>query len=637
MKPIAFINTTTESIPPFAVVQMGGLQTISGRRYVEGHQYQTDDTPWFVNGPTAVPSRDTEADPPVSGIGHGRSIFDPQWIRYEGDEAPATGDDWGPVSGSWGIGAEGDGVVIADVEEDAGLAYASLSTKAMSEKNGRSNCPCDCRKGISSEACSKCACINETRNLDLGKVYYLSHDGHWVYWAAASGRHKVTHVGDCVWRKPDEIPLSCTDDGAPDQYELYVDLEEGVGKIALRRVSGTNCPEVSAEWCLTEGECEFDCLCTWQFKRGKFIRIDPNRVNCIVCVTPASRVNQKASACRDLCDWLVNLPIKMTIEGSGLLSDYECLTDVFGPPETLDRDYFLDVAVDAEQSELLGCSEGDCSTIFRMQETYRKVYFETEDPEEPDFFSVWPFVQILMGEDDLWYVSGCVKWYPSPPQEGKCFMDFAYQWSTEGMTCEELIDFLATGEEEPIDIPMVSKNEDLPDATLRISFAPPDTPPTTGNADAGGSCGDPCEEAGAYHKVTVADEGETITIEGPFTAGDVPYVGECCPDTPAESDFECVEDGVYEIPCDGSGDPPACPEECWEVQYTDNIPAPNCDGEGNPDTSGIGDIIEGMLPGDAYECYEIEVVTPCSGPFGMVTFRGKYWIPGECPGDTPTC
>lgn len=89
-----FINTTSETIPPFAVMRITGSAEFNGAiRFTVAKPNSTTYDFYLVNGPYAVPAGKDGICTTLKQAGY---------IAYDsGDGTPALAETWGPESGSW--------------------------------------------------------------------------------------------------------------------------------------------------------------------------------------------------------------------------------------------------------------------------------------------------------------------------------------------------------------------------------------------------------------------------------------------------------------------------------------------------------------------------------------------------------
>lgn len=106
---LPFVNSAGESIPDYAIMQVGsGWTDANSRDYFNATKPNGSGKKFLINGPLAIATTTNANDGMASdkpGV----------YVRYTGS-TPVAGEEWGPVSGSWAISASGSGyLIIGDV------------------------------------------------------------------------------------------------------------------------------------------------------------------------------------------------------------------------------------------------------------------------------------------------------------------------------------------------------------------------------------------------------------------------------------------------------------------------------------------------------------------------------------------
>lgn len=99
-------NNADEEIPPFAIVQIDdGAEVHDGRIAFNVKKPAGEIRPsmYLINGSAPVP---------VQRIGVAANAVEPVWCLFDSETEPDFDDDWGPVNGSWKLGATGTGFQI---------------------------------------------------------------------------------------------------------------------------------------------------------------------------------------------------------------------------------------------------------------------------------------------------------------------------------------------------------------------------------------------------------------------------------------------------------------------------------------------------------------------------------------------
>lgn len=105
--PRPFVNHSSETIPAFAIFEVGGwVDDSKGVSVFKAVKPTKNGKLHYVNGPLAVP---------VNGNGWAASA-DGHWVLYEGNATPQLNQEYGPKAGSWALNKDGKGgfVIVAD-------------------------------------------------------------------------------------------------------------------------------------------------------------------------------------------------------------------------------------------------------------------------------------------------------------------------------------------------------------------------------------------------------------------------------------------------------------------------------------------------------------------------------------------
>jgi hypothetical protein len=105
--PRPFVNHSSETIPAFAIFEVGGwVDNSKGVSVFKAVKPTKAGKLYYVNGPLAVP---------VNGNGWAASA-DGHWVLYEGNTTPQLNQEYGPKVGSWALNKDGKGgfVIVAD-------------------------------------------------------------------------------------------------------------------------------------------------------------------------------------------------------------------------------------------------------------------------------------------------------------------------------------------------------------------------------------------------------------------------------------------------------------------------------------------------------------------------------------------
>lgn len=122
----AVLNTTSETIPAFAIMQITG---VDGDGVVQVAKCTTDSTKLFlINSGTVIGAGDR-------GVGYAPMEM-PYWVYYDTADTPANGQQWGPASGSWKATKNKTGLLMLEMTAEAvrpatGLAPAILEVCRM--------------------------------------------------------------------------------------------------------------------------------------------------------------------------------------------------------------------------------------------------------------------------------------------------------------------------------------------------------------------------------------------------------------------------------------------------------------------------------------------------------------------------
>lgn len=105
--PRPFVNQSGETIPAFAIFEMGGwVDDSKGVSVFRAVKPTKDGKVYYVNGPVAV----------ASGSNGWAAKADGHWILWEGNSSPQLNQEWGPRAGSWAIHADGKGGFIINAD-----------------------------------------------------------------------------------------------------------------------------------------------------------------------------------------------------------------------------------------------------------------------------------------------------------------------------------------------------------------------------------------------------------------------------------------------------------------------------------------------------------------------------------------
>lgn len=98
-----FVNTASETIPAFGVLEIGGWADDAGGLSVfQAIKPTKDGKLHLINGPTPVPVGRKGWAARAHGV----------WALYEADQAPTINQEFGPKAGSWALHADGKGGFI---------------------------------------------------------------------------------------------------------------------------------------------------------------------------------------------------------------------------------------------------------------------------------------------------------------------------------------------------------------------------------------------------------------------------------------------------------------------------------------------------------------------------------------------
>lgn len=107
-----FINTASETIPAFGVLEIGGwVDDAGGLSVFRAIKPTKDGKLHLINGPTPVPVGRKGWAARAHGV----------WALYEADQAPTINQEFGPKAGSWALHADGKGGFII-VDDPRGTA-----------------------------------------------------------------------------------------------------------------------------------------------------------------------------------------------------------------------------------------------------------------------------------------------------------------------------------------------------------------------------------------------------------------------------------------------------------------------------------------------------------------------------------
>lgn len=102
---VSVYNDSGEAIPPFAVMMQNGVVSIGGLSVVSVTKPDTEAaySGFLLNGPDEIP---------IGKTGKGIPAISPQWAKYDTLDTPVPGATWGPITGAWSLGLDGDGFRI---------------------------------------------------------------------------------------------------------------------------------------------------------------------------------------------------------------------------------------------------------------------------------------------------------------------------------------------------------------------------------------------------------------------------------------------------------------------------------------------------------------------------------------------
>lgn len=121
---LPFINTAGETIPPFAIMQVGSGWTDANQRdYFNAAKPNGNGKKFLINGPLSIATTTNAND----GMGTDKPGV---YVRYSGS-TPTAGQEWGPVASSWAITSAGTGyLIIGDVTTVGGVAVVRVANVA---------------------------------------------------------------------------------------------------------------------------------------------------------------------------------------------------------------------------------------------------------------------------------------------------------------------------------------------------------------------------------------------------------------------------------------------------------------------------------------------------------------------------
>lgn len=119
--PYPFINSSGETIPPFAIMQVGSGWTDANQRdYFNATKPNGSGKKFLINGPLSIPITSIARDGMASDL---PGVY----VRYSGS-TPTAGQEWGPVASSWAISASGTGyLIIGDATTIDGAAVVRVA------------------------------------------------------------------------------------------------------------------------------------------------------------------------------------------------------------------------------------------------------------------------------------------------------------------------------------------------------------------------------------------------------------------------------------------------------------------------------------------------------------------------------
>ncbi|WP_145034655.1 hypothetical protein [Caulifigura coniformis] len=319
----SFYNDSGEIIPAYAVMMITGTHMI-GTRYLQKVEKPDVDAPnagFILNGPTKIP---------IGKTGTGKIPANSGWAKYDTGGAPAAGDEWGPVTGSWELGEDGTGFKVVGTGP-TGMVLVRFSGTSSSNGGGDGTGACGCTNNPCLDAEDLDVTIEG--GCDAPGVFSVVFDGEKRYleWDGTpeEGQPDVWSSDEFEYAPGDgcsetvHLELSVTNGGDKDGVTLTV---VGLGTVFANTMQAMRLKCGGKLYPTTWGDCS--CI---------------DYIPCELCLVP--EIGPLAACCAG-----TPLPKKFSFTLEGYNGEYACFVGLFCSPSyefpdlsVLDGTYTLDV------------------------------------------------------------------------------------------------------------------------------------------------------------------------------------------------------------------------------------------------------------------------------------------------------
>lgn len=114
-RPFRFFNDSGETVPAHSIAKVkngAAAKVVNGARFVTLEKPDGEDGSYVFTGPVSVENQKYL---------HCQESFTPGWVKYADYEAPAIGDEVGPVDDEWTVSTDGSGFRVWDVNTASSL------------------------------------------------------------------------------------------------------------------------------------------------------------------------------------------------------------------------------------------------------------------------------------------------------------------------------------------------------------------------------------------------------------------------------------------------------------------------------------------------------------------------------------
>ncbi len=328
-------NVGGVTIPPFSVVLVVGTSTSADGSSTWSRVKQYDGTAGniMVTTEREIPAfrYDPDSSTQTQINGRGSAAFDEfLYVAVDSTGPSAAGDEWGPVSGQWTIGASGagfvsQGTVLSDSDPLRGLFYRNSGSSG----GGGGTTSCGCCEIFSCASIDQINIVGCTYCPNGATYKYYWSIGIWSAYPDASQAF-LYFDGGCVW-KSEEIDVG---GGATYQWVRTVTATEITTELV--HISGSDPMDLDGAYHViykTVGQ--WSCICETKMEPYQPEKFPPNRagLNTTVCV---SIIDVPCSCCLSLtvAGFTGEICSDFNQDGSGTWSVYQNCTGFSGYDET---------------------------------------------------------------------------------------------------------------------------------------------------------------------------------------------------------------------------------------------------------------------------------------------------------------